>query len=112
MTTFRLLNIQKPIIEMKKSIFLSLTFIALFVAHGYGSGSGHLAKNSKPDQDAMMNPYFLNDIFDTIKGAPVPPEIENPELLGINKEAAHATLMDYKNLEEALKAKSEWTLEV
>ncbi len=28
---------------------------------------------------------------DSLGGAPVPPEIENPELLGINKEAAHAT---------------------
>ena len=25
--------------------------------------------------------------------APIPPEIENPELLGINKEPYHATLM-------------------
>ena len=31
-----------------------------------------------------------------------PPEIENPECLGINKEPAHATLMPYLNLEEAL----------
>ncbi|HPT32832.1 MAG TPA: glycoside hydrolase family 2 TIM barrel-domain containing protein, partial [Prolixibacteraceae bacterium] len=36
--------------------------------------------------------------------APVPPEIENPELLGINKEPHHATLMPYASLEEALKA--------
>jgi len=38
-------------------------------------------------------------------GAPVPPEIENPELLGINKEPYHATLMPYSNLQEALVAK-------
>lgn len=37
--------------------------------------------------------------------APLPPEIENPQCLGINKEAAHATLMPYANLKEALKAK-------
>lgn len=36
--------------------------------------------------------------------AQVPPEIENPELLGINKEPYHATLMPYASLEEALKA--------
>jgi beta-galactosidase len=42
---------------------------------------------------------------DSLGGAPVPPEIENPELLGINKEAAHATLMPYANLNEALIAK-------
>ena len=42
---------------------------------------------------------------DSLGGAPVPPEIENPEILGINKEAAHATLMPYANLNEALVAK-------
>ncbi len=39
---------------------------------------------------------------DSLGGAPVPTEIENPELLGINKEAAHAILMPYANLNEAL----------
>jgi len=41
---------------------------------------------------------------DSLGGATVPPEIENPEILGINKEAAHAALMPYANLSEALKA--------
>jgi beta-galactosidase len=41
---------------------------------------------------------------DSLGGATVPPEIENPELLGINKEAAHAILMPYANLAEALVA--------
>ena len=41
---------------------------------------------------------------DSLGGATVPPEIENPELLGINKEAAHVTLMPYANIEEALVA--------
>lgn len=36
--------------------------------------------------------------------APIPPEIENPECLGINKEPWHATLMPYANLKEALAA--------
>jgi beta-galactosidase len=36
--------------------------------------------------------------------APLPPEIENPEFLGQNKEPAHATLMPYANEAEALKA--------
>lgn len=35
--------------------------------------------------------------------SPIPPEIENPELLGINKEPYHATLMPYASLQEALK---------
>ena len=42
---------------------------------------------------------------DSLGGAPVPPEIENPELLGINKEPAHAALMPYATLNEALVAK-------
>ena len=37
--------------------------------------------------------------------SPLPTEIENPECLGINKEPAHATLMPYANLKEALAAK-------
>ena len=41
---------------------------------------------------------------DSLGGAPVPPEIQNPELLGINKEPAHASLMPYSSLEEALVA--------
>ncbi|MFZ0280008.1 MAG: glycoside hydrolase family 2 TIM barrel-domain containing protein [Bacteroidales bacterium] len=44
-------------------------------------------------------------VRDSLGGAPVPPEIENPEIIGINKEPAHATLMPYANLQEALTAK-------
>jgi beta-galactosidase len=36
--------------------------------------------------------------------APLPPEIEDTECLGINKESAHATLMPYGSLKEALAA--------
>jgi beta-galactosidase len=39
-----------------------------------------------------------------VKGAPVPTEIEDPRNIGINKEPAHASLMPYANLQEALKA--------
>src|ERR1035437_9622368 len=38
-------------------------------------------------------------------GIDFPAEIENPEILGINKEPFHATLMPYANLQEALTAK-------
>lgn len=38
-------------------------------------------------------------------GVDYPAEIENPELLGINKEPYHATLMPYANLQEALAGK-------
>lgn len=37
--------------------------------------------------------------------ASVPKEIEDPENIGINKEASHATLMPYASLQEALAAK-------
>jgi beta-galactosidase len=36
--------------------------------------------------------------------APLPPEIEDPQCLGISKEPAHATLMPYASLTEALAA--------
>ena len=39
--------------------------------------------------------------------ATVPPEIENPRILGINKEPWHAVLMPYANLQEALVARRE-----
>ena len=39
------------------------------------------------------------------QGTGYPPEIENPELLGINKEPYHATLMPYASLQEALVAR-------
>lgn len=39
------------------------------------------------------------------QNAPIPVEIQNPEVLGINKEPHHATLMSYDNLQEALVAK-------
>jgi beta-galactosidase len=39
------------------------------------------------------------------RAATVPPEIENEQMLGINKEPAHATLMPYVSLPEALAAK-------
>lgn len=37
--------------------------------------------------------------------APLPPEIEDPQLLGVNKEAFHGTLMPYGSMKEALAAK-------
>ena len=41
---------------------------------------------------------------DSLGGASVPPEIEDPEIFAINKEPAHATLMPYASLQEALAA--------
>lgn len=42
---------------------------------------------------------------DSLGGAPVPPEIENPEMLGMGKVPAHAILMPYATIEEALALK-------
>ena len=44
-------------------------------------------------------------VVQTWAQAPLPPEIENPECLGINKEPAHATLMPYRDLKQALAGK-------
>ena len=66
---------------MKKNTFVSLLFLIFF----------------------SLNGFCAQTI--TVGGAPIPPEIENPELLGINKEPYHATLMPYANLQEALVAK-------
>ena len=43
-------------------------------------------------------------LMDSLGGATVPGEIENPECIGINKEPHHAALMPYANLKEALAA--------
>jgi len=86
---------------MRKTILLTLALTTLIIAQGFCSGSGYQMKNQLSDQ-VFMN--TLNNNSDSITGALVPSEIENPELLGINKEAAHATLMVYANQAEALKA--------
>ncbi|QES90143.1 glycoside hydrolase family 2 TIM barrel-domain containing protein [Rhizosphaericola mali] len=46
----------------------------------------------------------VNRLFSATDTASVPSEIENPECLGINKLPAHATLMPYANMQEALQA--------
>lgn len=55
----------------------------------------------------LVSVIFVNQIHAQIDAvaATIPTEIENPELLGINKEPYHATLMPYANLQEALVAK-------
>ncbi|MVN92813.1 glycoside hydrolase family 2 TIM barrel-domain containing protein [Mucilaginibacter aquatilis] len=42
---------------------------------------------------------------DTSRNTSLPPEIENPQCIGINKEAAHAALMPYQNIQAALAGK-------
>jgi beta-galactosidase len=71
---------------MKK---LSIVLAVLFCLHFTGTG---------------INAQIAS-VKDSLGGAPVPPEIENPECLGINKEPAHATLMPYSDIKEALAAK-------
>ncbi|MFD0766834.1 glycoside hydrolase family 2 TIM barrel-domain containing protein [Mucilaginibacter lutimaris] len=47
---------------------------------------------------------LVNRLFSKTDTASVPKEIEDPECVGINKEAHHATLMPYGSLKEALAA--------
>lgn len=54
---------------------------------------------------AALKTNGQNHLFTVRDTAAVPKEIEDPECLGINKEADHATLMPYANLKEALLAK-------
>lgn len=63
---------------MKRNILLSLFLLSLFVVRISAQSSNR---------------------------ALIPPEIEDPECLGINKEPYHATLMPYATLQEALAAK-------
>lgn len=77
---------------MRKFIAFSLFVCTVFPYKVFGSKPDTLYDNNK------------QTIGQNASVSPVPAEIENPELLGINKEPAHATLMVYGNLQEALKA--------
>jgi beta-galactosidase len=64
-----------------------LSFLTVFLA---------FSSISQPGYSQYTSPK------DSLGGAFVPPEIQNPELLGINKEPSHATLMPYISLNEAI----------
>lgn len=53
----------------------------------------------------LLSTANAQNVTQLVPGKDFPAEIENPECLGINKEPAHATLMPYASLGEALKAK-------
>ncbi|MEN9841070.1 MAG: hypothetical protein RL376_870, partial [Verrucomicrobiota bacterium] len=52
-------------------------------------------------------PLLLALVLSLVRAAEVPPEIENPQILSLNKQPWHATLMPYANAAEALKARRE-----
>lgn len=54
---------------------------------------------------AASKKVYISNPDTVVSGAFIPKEIEDIECLGINKEPAHATLMPYANLKEALAAK-------
>ncbi len=54
---------------------------------------------------ALFGSLFLSVGFCAGADAPLPPEVENLQVLNVNKEPAHATLMPYANLPQALAAK-------
>ena len=91
---------------MKRKFCLAFFLLTIFAFNGFCSGM------EKPYSERFVtigygflyNELFMTNSGDTVVGAPVPSEIENPEILGINKEPDHATLMAYGNLNEALKA--------
>jgi beta-galactosidase len=70
---------------------MKIRIIFFLVGYFLINVSSGLAQNSSPK--------------DSLGPAKLPVEIENPEILGINKEPAHAVLMPYANLKEALLAK-------
>jgi beta-galactosidase len=90
---------------MKKIIYLNIVLLAFIVVNGFCTQA-----NRSPGlmqsmiQGELQSLNLVPTSTDSVVGAPIPAEIENPELLGINKEPAHATLMAYGNLDEALKA--------
>jgi beta-galactosidase len=69
--------------KMKIKTLISLSVLVLCFPNGFCS---------QPKSDITL-------------GSSIPPEIENPEFLGLNKEPYHATLMPYANLQEALLAR-------
>lgn len=72
--------------------FISLLFASVFSPFLFFNKS--IAQQRDP----------VNQLFLASDTASVPREIEDPECIGINKLAAHATLMPYLNVAEALKA--------
>ena len=97
---------QKTNSEMKRISCLYLVLFTFLTLSGFCSEPVKPVPVQAPlfDLGFLYNQNFIPNSGDTVVGAPIPVEIEDPEMLGINKEAAHATLMAYGNLTEALKA--------
>jgi len=81
---------------MKKIMIFSLFLIVFLPYKAFCGKPKPLFENDK--QTINQN------VTDSVIVVSVPAEIEDPELLGINKEPAHATLMVYGNQTEAIKA--------
>jgi beta-galactosidase len=63
------------------------------------------AKNTKLLSSCIVFLATITAVNAAEQSAPVPPEIENEQILGINKEPPHATLMPYSTVEQALAAR-------
>ena len=92
---------RKPLVNNKwKQALCLVIWIAI---HNTG-----LAFQQRPDnhQQQVRNDQQQPDdhLFSAADTASVPGEIEDPECLGIHKEADHATLMPYASMQEALAA--------
>lgn len=64
-----------------------------------------MTKNFLSAKLSAISLLFACLTFRSLAQAPLPPEIENPECLGINKQPAHATSMPYGSLREAKAAR-------
>ncbi|HEY9508414.1 MAG TPA: sugar-binding domain-containing protein, partial [Verrucomicrobiae bacterium] len=64
-----------------------------------------MTKNFLSAKLSAISLLFACLTFQSLAQALLPPEIENPECLGINKQPAHATLMPYGSLREAKAAR-------
>jgi len=82
---------------MTRVVSISLFFVFVIFLQSFQYRLGKKINNAE-SQSVTVNADTV------VSGASIPPEIENPELLGINKEPWHATLMVYGNQAEALKA--------
>jgi beta-galactosidase len=66
-------------------------------------------EGSKMKTTNFLFGLFLITVHATAQQATLPSELEDPQILGVSKEPAHATLMPYANIKEALIAKRQFS---
>lgn len=101
---------------MKKNTFFTFFMLSFFSVgllvstvertSGQASPSRKVTKMVKGHSPGQSGSVVVvkASLKDSLGGASIPPEIEDPSCLGIRKEPAHSTLMPYASLPEALNA--------